>query len=117
MNATLKNLIALQEVTHHYEENGQAPSEWGQIEQLRVKIPANILRRFDHLAERRPFPVVQMSESGACGNCHLKLTPNDVLRFRRASEPDQENAFTCPFCGCFLYSPAEGLETTKASHE
>jgi len=117
MNTTLKTLIGLQEATHHYEENGHVPSDAEQIAQLRAKVPANVLRRFDHLAERRRFPVVQVSESGACGNCHLKLTPNDALRFRRTMESEQENVFTCPFCGCFLYSPLDVHETAREDHE
>jgi len=117
MNTTLKALIELQEATHHYEENGRATIEHGRIEQLRAKLPENILRRFDHLAERRRFSVVQMSDSGACGNCHLKLTPSDALRFRRTLETERESVFTCPFCGCFLYSPADGAEITNANHE
>jgi len=117
MNQTLKLLVELQGVIHHYEENGPVASDHARVEQLRAKVPANILRRFDHLAERRRFPVAELSNSGACGNCHLKLTPSDVLRFRRALQSERDAVSTCPFCGSFLYSPGDSLQIKDAAHE
>jgi predicted nucleic acid-binding Zn-ribbon protein len=104
MNTTLKNLIKLQELMQQGEDGGRSIELDKQIERLRNKLPKAILGRFDHLSERRRFPVVKISETGACGNCHLKLTPGDTLRFRQ-TQTSEEIVLTCPFCGCFLYSP------------
>ena len=106
MNTTLKDLIRLQELMRRYENSGHPASQHKRIVHLRGSLPANLLRRFDHLAEHGRPPVAQVSASGACGSCHLKLTASDVLRLRHAQESNAENFSLCPFCGCFLYSPA-----------
>jgi predicted nucleic acid-binding Zn-ribbon protein len=106
MNTTLNDLVRLQELTRRYENSGHPASQHKRIVHLRGSLPANFLRRFDHLAEHGRLPVAQVSASGACGSCHLKLTPSDVLQFRHTQETRAENIPQCPFCGCFLYSPA-----------
>ena len=117
MNTTLTDLIRLDELVRRYRKEGCPARLHKQVNQLRAKLPVNILQRFDHLAEHGRLPVVQISDSGACGSCHLKLTPNDALRFRHVQEFSGEHVPLCPFCGCFLYSPvamADSKELAEA---
>jgi len=113
MNKTLTSLIQLQELMRRYENTGHPASLRRQADRLRTKLPENILRQFDRLAEHGRLPVAQVSASGACGSCHLKLTANDVLRLRHALESNTENVLACPFCGCFLYLPAAVAESKE----
>ena len=100
MNNTIAVLTRLFELTG----NGHTrPGPRGEeIKRLRDRLPDNLLRRFDRLIEHGHKPVAPLSESGACGSCHLKLPPDQVLDFRRS--PDQVHA--CPHCGCVLFSQA-----------
>jgi predicted nucleic acid-binding Zn-ribbon protein len=114
MNATLNHLIHLQELMQQFESEGHPPRLRKQIDGLRVQLPENLLLRFEHLAERRRRPVAQLSESGACGSCHMKLPVAEVLRIRSSGH----TLPVCPCCGCFLYPPAavaEQMETTKVA--
>jgi predicted nucleic acid-binding Zn-ribbon protein len=103
MNKTLANLIRLQELMEKCERGGSAAGLRKQIERVHGQLPEALLRRFEHLTQRGRLPVAQVSESGACGSCHLKLTLGDALRFRRPQDAKEDRALTCPFCGCFLY--------------
>lgn len=113
MNTTLKNLIRLQELTRLYEHSGHPASQHKRIVHLRGSLPPNLLRRFDHLTEHGRLPVAQVSASGACGSCHLKLTASDVLRLRHVQESNVETVSLCPFCGCFLYSPTAAADSKQ----
>ena len=115
MNETLKNLIRLQELTQQYEREGSMVGLRKQIDRVRARLPEAILRGFDHLTQHGRLPVAQVSESGACGSCHLKLTPGDALRLRRAQETNEDHALTCPFCGCFLYVATAVPQENKAT--
>jgi predicted nucleic acid-binding Zn-ribbon protein len=110
MNATLKDLIRLNELVRQYEPEGCPARLHKQVNQLRAKLSTNILRRFDRLAEHGRRSAAQVSKSGACGSCHLALTPGDMMQFRNA----QDQVFTCPHCGCFLYSPRAEHDESKA---
>jgi predicted nucleic acid-binding Zn-ribbon protein len=115
MNTTLKNLIRLDELTRRCENEDSTIELERKMDWLRTRLPNAVLGRFDHLIQRGRLAVAQVSESGACGSCHLKLTPADAVRFRRASE---DTILTCPYCGCFLYAvtavPAEEKPTIVA---
>ncbi len=103
MNKTLANLIRLQELLEQHEQGDDTEDLRKLTDRVRGKLTEAHLRRFEHFAQRGRSPVAQVSESGACGSCHLKLTPGDSLRFRRPQDPKEDRVFTCPFCGCFLY--------------
>jgi predicted nucleic acid-binding Zn-ribbon protein len=105
MNMTLNNLVRLEALTRQCGKRNGTPGLRKQIARLRAVLPENILRRFDHLAGHGRLPVAQISVSGACGSCHLALTPGDAQRFQRhAQEPHLDSVLMCPFCGCFLYA-------------
>ncbi len=114
MNATLNHLIRLQELMQQFENEGNTSSLRKQIDGLRGKLPAEVLRRFDHVANHRRLSVAQISASGACGICHMKLPPADVLRIRGSTH----TLPICPLCGGFLYMTAtaeEAKETTEVA--
>ncbi len=120
MNVTLKNLIKLQDLLKPGADDGLSTERDEQIERLRNKLPKAILGRFDYLSERRRLSIVKISETGACRSCHIKLTPSDVLRFRRTQETDTETVPVCPSCGCFLYSSTafdESKDLTAPNHD
>ncbi|MGO8675984.1 MAG: C4-type zinc ribbon domain-containing protein [Limisphaerales bacterium] len=105
----LKNLIHQQELTQRFENKNRTSNLRKEIGRLRTGLPDHILRRFNHLAEHRRIAVAQLSESGACSGCHMKLPSADALRIRSSSH----QLATCPFCGCFLYSPTATLSNEQ----
>jgi len=114
MNAALKNLIHLQELVLQFENASHAPVLRKQIDSLRAKLPEDVLRRFDHVGEHRRVSVAPLTASGACGICHIKLPPADVLRIRGSTH----TLPICPLCGGFLYMAAtieEAKETTEVA--
>ncbi len=94
----LIQLIHLQELTSR-SESGQTPAR-GQIEELRAGIPLELLRSFDSAAGQRRMAVARVTESGACGGCHLKLPSGTPSRVQVL----MDQIHKCPYCGCFLYS-------------
>jgi predicted nucleic acid-binding Zn-ribbon protein len=102
MNNSITVLTRLFELTRPNGHKRPAPARQAEINRLRERLPESLLRRFDRLVERGHRPIAPLSGSGACGSCHLKLPPGEVLEFRRA--PDQVHA--CPHCGCVLFASA-----------
>lgn len=103
MNEILQKLIRLKQLLESEQNEPDEGCLRSQIDGVRGSIPENLLRHFDRLSEHGKQPLAEMSPSGACGSCHLKLPAGDVLRVRRASEASK--VIVCPFCGCFLYAP------------
>ncbi len=94
---TLRQLIELQELT------GSCPGETRvkrQIDELRAAIPVELLRAFDSAAEHGRAAVALVTDSGACGGCHLKLPSGMATKVQVLSDRIQK----CPYCGCFLCS-------------
>jgi predicted nucleic acid-binding Zn-ribbon protein len=113
MNATLKNLIRLQELMQQFESEGRAPGLRKQIDGLRAKLPEDVMRRFDHVAEHRRVSVAQLTATGACGVCHMKLPPADVLRIRSSTHLLP----ICPMCGGFIYYATVAVEPEREGIE
>jgi len=107
MDKVLANMIRLQELMRlsGRPKRGKAPQR--QVKRLRNKIPGNLLEAFDRLLHHGRTPMAALSESAACGSCHLNLPRFEVLQVRRATG----QIFTCPYCGCFLYA-APGSQDT-----
>ena len=99
MNRTLAMMLRLQEVTLRARRIATTPDLERRLLRLRGRIPEEYLSRFDRLLRRRRVAVAAISESGACGACHLQLPVGDVWMVREASEM----LASCPYCGCFLY--------------
>jgi predicted nucleic acid-binding Zn-ribbon protein len=61
-------------------------------------VPEDVLPRYRRiLKSKRDVAIVPISH-GACGGCHMKLTPNTVLVARAA-----ENLVSCDNCGRLVY--------------
>jgi len=99
MNGTLVMMIRLQELTLRARRPADAADVEKRVLRLRGRIPEEYLGRFDRLLQRRRVAVATISETGACGACHLQLPVGDVWVAREASEM----LASCPYCGCFLY--------------
>jgi predicted nucleic acid-binding Zn-ribbon protein len=102
MNDAIKVLAQLYVLTEQNGHKRPGLARLAEVNRLRDRLPEDVLRRFNRLIEHGHRPIVSLSESGACGSCHLKLPPDQVLDFRRA--PDQIHA--CPHCGCVLFASA-----------
>lgn len=103
MSITLSNLIRLQKLTLGSDGEGSEAVLRKQVERARAKLPEAMLRRFDHLVEYGRVPLMRLSESGACGSCHLKLPAAEAMQIRQ----EADHPHTCPHCGCWLYTAAE----------
>ncbi|HUJ11891.1 MAG TPA: C4-type zinc ribbon domain-containing protein [Verrucomicrobiae bacterium] len=101
MNKTLAMMLRLQELTLRARRSGGPAGVEKDILRLRGAIPEEYLSRFDRLLQRRRVAVAGISQSGACGACHLQLPVGDIWLVREASEI----LASCPHCGCFLYDP------------
>ncbi len=102
MNAHAAQLIRLQSLSSKVQAKPRARGAQKEAEQLREQIPETLLRGFDRLIGQGRMAVATLSESGACGNCHLTLPPATAVRVRHTPE----QIHTCPHCGCFLYDAA-----------
>jgi predicted nucleic acid-binding Zn-ribbon protein len=111
MNDAIKVLTRLYVLTDQDGHNRPGHARHAEVNRLRDRLPEDVLRRFDRLIEHGHRPIAPLSESGACGSCHLRLPPDEVLAFRRA--PDQVHA--CPHCGCVLFASAPPREAEAAA--
>ena len=107
MDETLERTLRLRELMKKEHERGRAPKWQKEVDALRGQVDADLLRRFDHLVDRGRAPIGLLSESGACGTCHLTLTRDQVIHMRNTPG----RGFPCPYCGCLLYV-ADALETS-----
>lgn len=99
MNRAMTDMIELEMLMREDTEHKRGGGVRRQITRLRRTIPAPLLEKFDHLQSRGRHPVSMLSESGACGNCHLKLTASAVQIIRSSVEAIHR----CPHCDCFIY--------------
>ena len=107
MDETLERMLRLRELMKTERGRAGSPNWQKEVDALREQVDADLLRRFDHLIERGRAPVGLLSDSGACGTCHLNLTRDQVLHMRNSPR----RGFPCPYCGCLLYV-AKALETS-----
>jgi predicted nucleic acid-binding Zn-ribbon protein len=109
MDKMVAKMMRLQELMQDRSHRKLATERQKRAGCLRRRVPENLLRRFDHLVRQKRLGVATLSKAGACGNCHLMLPSAEVLEIRGC--PDQLH--TCPYCGCYLYSPPEVMEARK----
>jgi hypothetical protein len=102
MNMTLTNLIRLEALTLESGGDERDESLQAEMDRLRGRLSEGVLRRFDDRLRYGRRVVAPLSETGACGSCHLKLPLGNAMQVRR----EEAQMLTCPFCGCFLYAPA-----------
>jgi predicted nucleic acid-binding Zn-ribbon protein len=63
------------------------------------KVPADVMRRYEMIRNKRQGIGVAAIESGTCSGCFVVLAPQQVIAVQRAEEFVQ-----CPRCVRFLYS-------------
>ncbi len=80
-------------------EQTTGSKEW---ERLRAGISPKYLHAIDHLMAHGRTAVAILSETGACGGCHLKLPGALALHIQHALN----QIHFCPHCGCILYVAA-----------
>jgi predicted nucleic acid-binding Zn-ribbon protein len=71
---------------------------------LAAKIPADVLRRYEMIREKRQAGAVPI-KNGICGGCNTAVRPNQAIAVRRGETFEQ-----CPRCQRLLFS----LEAIKA---
>ena len=68
-------------------------------EALAAKIDASVISLYDRLRRNKgPHVVVPVSESGQCGACHMKVTPETLHRANA-----QASVVQCENCGAILF--------------
>jgi predicted nucleic acid-binding Zn-ribbon protein len=101
MHKALENMLRLQELTRESQMRHRRSKVLdAEIKRVRHRLPGDLLRNFDHLLAHRRTSVAALSETGACGACHLMLPPNQILHIGWAAR----EIHTCPHCGCYLYA-------------
>jgi hypothetical protein len=64
---------------------------------LEAKIDSTVLPQYKRLLKTGSAPLAKVNESGICGNCHLKITPQTM------TETKKEAVVYCDNCSCLLY--------------
>ncbi len=90
-------LISLQELTGRAGTDKKGLGK--EIKELRAAIPLELLRLFDRAIEHGREAIARVSESGACGGCHLMLPSGMAAKVRVLTD----EVHKCPYCGRFLY--------------
>jgi predicted nucleic acid-binding Zn-ribbon protein len=75
--------------------------------ELAAKIPADVLRRYEMIREKRNYGAVPI-KNGICGGCNTSVRPNQAIAVRKGETFEQ-----CPRCQRLLFSP----EAIKAYEE
>jgi predicted nucleic acid-binding Zn-ribbon protein len=85
----------------------QAEGLGGQLAALEAERPAKAaevdaewLARYERIAAKGGGAIAVV-EHGACGHCHMKLSPAQVVEARK-----RDRLSSCAFCGRILYAPA-----------
>jgi predicted nucleic acid-binding Zn-ribbon protein len=68
--------------------------------ELAVKVPADVLRRYEMIRSKRQGIGVAPIKDSTCSGCFVVLTPQQVIAIQRAEDFAQ-----CPRCQRILYSP------------
>jgi uncharacterized protein len=84
--------------------------------ELAVKVPADVLRRYEMIRAKRQGIGMAAIKEGSCSGCFVVLAPQQVISLQRGEAFDQ-----CPRCQRILYSPeaiakyTDGAPSTAAS--
>jgi hypothetical protein len=93
MKQMLDNLLRLQNLELGIE---RSPDGVGS-EELRQKIPAQVLQHYDRLRLRGKKGIAY-ARHGVCGQCHMQVAVGLQAMLRR-----MDNLYRCENCGCYLY--------------
>jgi predicted nucleic acid-binding Zn-ribbon protein len=76
--------------------------------ELAVKVPADVLKRYDMIRSKRQGIGVAAVKDSTCSGCFVVLAPQQVIGIQRAEEFAQ-----CPRCQRILYSPEAVAKYTE----
>jgi C4-type zinc ribbon domain len=94
MKQMLDSLLQLQNLDLGIE---RVPPGGAGPEELRKKIPAQVLQHYDRLRARGKKGIAYVRH-GVCGQCHMQVAVGLQAMLRR-----QDNVYRCENCGCYLY--------------
>ncbi len=94
MKQMLDYLLQLQNLELGIE---RVPSGGPGPEELRKKIPAQVLQHYDRLRARGKKGIAYVRH-GVCGQCHMQVAVGLRAMLRR-----QDNLYRCENCGSYLY--------------
>lgn len=97
MMEIIKNLLALQRL--QFDVRSQTVATQAERQELRKRIPAPILERFEHLT-RRGKKGVATARHGVCSECHLRISSGTLASLAYTNE-----IHTCDNCGRYLFLP------------
>jgi len=80
------------------EVKAQLKVEEARRESLVAEVPAEALRLYDRMAERK-FPAMVPVVDGTCGGCYMNLPAYVIYDSKKQEIP----TVTCNFCGRFIY--------------
>jgi hypothetical protein len=94
MKQMLESLLLLQNL-----ESGSGRVQSGEVsvEELRKKIPGQVLQHFDRLRARGKKGIAFVRH-GVCGQCHMQVAVGLLASLHR-----QDNVYRCENCGSYLY--------------
>lgn len=79
-------------------------------EAIIVKLPANVVSRYNRVLKRREGKaVVPVLEGGQCTGCQMRLPPQQYIYVQR-----KEKLISCPTCQRYLFQPDEPLTAEDA---
>jgi predicted nucleic acid-binding Zn-ribbon protein len=80
------------------EVKAQLTVEKARRESLVAEVPAEALRLYNRMAERK-FPAIVPIVDGTCGGCYMNLPAYVIYDSKKQENP----TVTCNFCGRFIY--------------
>ena len=100
----LESLLQLQAL-----ETGKSTGSPGtaRVEELRKKVPAQILQHYDRLRTRGKKGI-SFVRHGVCGQCHMQVAVGLLAMLRR-----QDNVYRCENCGAYLSLAEEPAPTLE----
>jgi predicted nucleic acid-binding Zn-ribbon protein len=70
----------------------------GQKEQLKPKVPSDLLKKYQFLRDKRAGVALAPVHGGTCGVCHMNLPPQIFIDLQR-----NETMMNCPNCQRIIY--------------
>ncbi|MDD2901459.1 MAG: C4-type zinc ribbon domain-containing protein [Syntrophales bacterium] len=76
-----------------------------QRQELRKGVPAQLLKRYEFIRQRRNGTAISPVSDGVCFGCHMNILPQQFIDLQKGVEIIQ-----CPHCQRILYWQEEALE-------
>lgn len=93
--------------------DGQRKELVGQRAQLQARIPAQLMRRYELIRNRKGLPAIAHTTNGTCSACHMQMPPQQFQLLLRDDKLD-----SCPNCNRIIYfRPPDGASEDAAADE